>query len=350
MDPIRIAFIGAGGMGQCAHLRNYAQLPDCEVVALAELQADVREGVARRYGIRRTYETHDQLLASEKVDAIVAAQPFNRHATLLPDLLKAGVPIFTEKPLAASIDAGRTVLHALTASGTWQMLGYHKRSDPASTWAVDEIARLKATGELGALRYIRITMPAGDWAANGFSDLIQSSLPRPTLPVDPPPADLRGTSLEKYVEFVNYYIHQVNFMRYLFGEPYKVTYADPAGVLMAVLSASGVPGTIEMSPYTTTTSWEESALVAFEHGWLRIDLPAPMAINRPGTVTIMRDPGNGSPPETVTPTLPWVSAMKQQAINFIAAVRGERKPMCDAFEAMEDLKIAREYIRLWLGE
>jgi hypothetical protein len=41
--------------------------------------------------------------------------------------------------------------------------------------------------------------------------------------------------------------------------------------------------------------------------------------------------------------------MKQQAANFVAAIRGDRKPPCEAAEALEDLKIAREYIRLWKG-
>ena len=54
MPPVKIAFIGTGNMGQCAHLRHYASLPGCEVIALAELRpqlgarvaADALQGVA----------------------------------------------------------------------------------------------------------------------------------------------------------------------------------------------------------------------------------------------------------------------------------------------------------------
>lgn len=36
MNKLRIGFVGAGGMGQMAHLSNYAVLSElCEVVALA---------------------------------------------------------------------------------------------------------------------------------------------------------------------------------------------------------------------------------------------------------------------------------------------------------------------------
>jgi hypothetical protein len=36
-------------------------------------------------------------------------------------------------------------------------------------------------------------------------------------------------------------------------------------------------------------------------------------------------------------------------MNFVAAVRGERQPMCEAAEALEDLRVARDYIRLLTG-
>jgi predicted dehydrogenase len=192
-------------------------------------------------------------------------------------------------------------------------------------------------------------MPAGDWIADGFSDLIRTDDPMPPLEHDPPASDMDKQTYDQYLSFVNYYIHQVNLMRHLLGEAYRVTYADSSGVLLAVQSDSGVAGAIEMSPYTTTIDWQESALVAFEHGYVKIDLPAPLASNRAGRAEIMRDPGNGITPETLVPTLPWVGAMRQQAINFVRAVRGEIKPLCDANEALEDLKVAREYIRLWKG-
>jgi hypothetical protein len=110
-----------------------------------------------------------------------------------------------------------------------------------------------------------------------------------------------------------------------------------------------VTGVIEMSPYRTTLGWQEAALVAFEHGYVKLDLPAPLARNTPGRVEILRDPGNGAAPETSVPLLPPIHAMRQQAMNFLAAIKGERQPPCEAAEALEDLRVAREYLRLWRG-
>ena len=279
----------------------------------------------------------------------MASQPYWRHGILVPEVLKAGVPVFTEKPLAASLQVGEAVVDAVSRSGTWQMLGYHKRSDPATMYAKAEIDRLKGSGELGPMKYVRITMPSGDWVAGGFNDLIVGNDPKLSLPNDPPPPDMNEAMANAYSGFVNYYIHQVNLMRHLLGEPYSVKHADPSGVLFAGQSRSGVACVIEMTPYRTTVDWQESALVCFEKGYLKLELPAPLASNRPGRVEILRDPGDGAAPQTIVPQLPWVHAMRQQAINFVRAIKGEIKPLCGAEEALEDLKVAREYLRLWKG-
>ena len=348
-QKVRIGFVGVGNMGQCAHLKNYANLDICQVVAIAEIRESLRQKVAARYGAPNSYPTHEEMLQNEVLDGIVAAQPFGRYGILVPELLKAGIPIFTEKPLAASIEAGEKIVDAVKTSGTWHMIGYHKRSDPASMYAKTEIERLKASGELGRMTYVRILMPSGDWVAGGFNDLIRDDSPVPPLEWDPPAADMNDEVRSRYNGFVNYYIHQINLMRYLLGEPYSVTYADPSGVLLAGQSENEIACTIEMSPYNTTIDWQESALVCFERGYVKIDLPAPLASNRPGRVEILRDPGEGITPETVIPQLPSVHAMRQQAINFVTAIKGESNPPCTSEEGLEDLRVARTYIKLLTG-
>lgn len=343
---IRIGFVGVGGMGQAAHLRNFSMVPECEVTALADIKQDMAHKVAARWAVPRVYASHDEMLAAEELDAIVASQPFNRHGVLLPDLFKVGVPVFIEKPIAASVETGERIVRSARQAGTWLMVGYHKRSDPATMLAKAEVDRLRQTGELGALKYIRILMPAGDWVAEGFNQNIHSDEPVPELACDPPAADMDADTYAAYTGFVNYYIHQVNLMRHLLGESWAARYADKAGVLLVGESDSGVTCSIEMTPYATTLDWQESALICFEKGWIKLELPAPLAFTRPGQVTIFRDPGNGVQPRTEIPQLPWVHAMWQQARNFVAAVRGDMPTLCSGETALEDLRLARDYIRL----
>jgi len=70
--------------------------------------------------------------------------------------------------------------------------------------------------------------------------------------------------------------------------------------------------------------------------------PSPKASEAPRSFS----EGGGAEPQTIVPKLPWVHAMRQQAMNFIAAIQGKSKPPCEAAEALEDLKVASEYIRL----
>ena len=330
-------------MGQCAHLRNYASLPGCRVVALAEPRPLLARRVAEKYGVANVYASADEMLAKETLDGIVAPQPFTHHEQLVAPLYRYGLPVLTEKPLAASVAGGERMLQALKKGGSWHMVGYHKRSDPATEWLQTEVQKVKQSGEMGAMRYVRITMPAGDWVAGGFYDLVQTEEKPPSLAPDAPPEDMDESSYYAYLAFVNYYIHQVNLMRYLLGESYQVSFADKSGVLLATQSESGVAGTIEMSPYSTTLGWHEAALVAFEKGYFKLELPAPVALNQAGRVEMFRD----GEAQTVVPQMPPVHAMRRQAENFVAAIRGDIAPRCQAAEALEDLRVARQYLQLF---
>ena len=346
---VRIGFVGVGGMGQSAHLKNYVTVPDCEVAALAEVKPDLAAKVAAKYGVPKVYTSHEAMLANEKLDALVASQQFTRHGTLVPELLQAGIPVFTEKPLAGTLPMGEKIVEAVNKSGTWMMIGYHKRSDPATMYAKARIDALKASGELGPLKYVRLLMPAGDWVAGGYNDLIRTEESLPGMAWDPVDPGMDKASYKLYIDFVNYYIHQVNLMRHLLGEDYSVSYADPTRVQMTVHSASGVAGVIEMSPFETTIDWQEEALVAFERGYVKLTLPAPLACNRPGSVTLYYDAKRGSTPVQSSPQLPWVDAMRQQALNFVHAIQGEETPLCPAEAALKDLETAREYIMAATG-
>jgi len=346
MSKLKIGFVGVGFMGQVAHLRNYVSLEDCAVAAIAEIRHRLARMVGERYGVPKIYQDHREMLDKEKLDAVVASQPFTRHAVLLPDLYPRVKYLFTEKPLAVSVEAGEELAKAAKKAGCIHMVGYHKRSDPATMFVKAKIDQWMKSGEMGTLQYVRITMPPGDWIASGGIGFIDTDDPRPPLEQEPPIADMDKKTAEEYVGFVNYYIHQVNLMRHLLGENYKVKYADQRGRIMAVEGVSGATGIIEMSPYNTSLEWEESALIAFDKGYILLRLPPPLAHNRAGVVELYTDQGGGAVPMRQIPSLPSTDAMRQQAINFLKVARGEMAPPCDARESVEDLKIARDYIRL----
>ena len=58
MDCVRLGYVGCGFMGQKVHLHNFTALPDCEVVALAEVRKGLGQRVQDRFGIHRLYGNH----------------------------------------------------------------------------------------------------------------------------------------------------------------------------------------------------------------------------------------------------------------------------------------------------
>jgi predicted dehydrogenase len=345
MRRIRLGFIGTGSMGQCAHLANYITLPDCEVIALAELRETLGRKVAARYGVPKVYRNHADLLANEQPDALVAIQPFGKHGQLLPDLLATGLPLLIEKPLARSVEIGEALLKAAQQSGAPLYVAYHKRSDPATLFVRQQMADWRESGQMGALQYIRLTMPPGDWIMGGFAALLSSDEPYPQTPNDPPSPAFDAETTARYDGFVNFYIHQINLLRFLLGEGYRAVHVEPSGRVIVFRSESGVPAILEAATYRSTRDWQESAFVAFEKGWIQLELPAPMVLHQPGRVTVYEDPGDGATPRTFSPTLPAVHAMRQQAIHFVQAARGETTVLCGSEDALADLRVAQEVIR-----
>ena len=162
MEKIKLGFIGAGYMGQLAHLTNYAQLSDeCEIIALAESRKQLGEEVARRYGIGKVFSNHREMLQNCEIDAVVAAQGYGNHINIVPEVLNARIPILTEKPLCISVENGEMLVEFAEKSNTLHMVGYHKRSDPAMEYAKKLITEWKVSGEFGKMRMVRMAMPPG---------------------------------------------------------------------------------------------------------------------------------------------------------------------------------------------
>ena len=345
ISSISIGLIGAGFMGQLAHLVNYDRLDGCRVVAIAEPRDRLRERVATRYEIEETYHDHTALCAGANVDAIVAPQPYDRHGVVVPDLLETGVPIFTEKPIAVKPETGEALAAAAERQGIPYMIGYHKPSDPAVEHAADVIASWRSSGSYGALRYIRITMPPGDWIANAPAPITTDESP-PPAETEPMPEGYGSNARTRYNHIINYYIHQLNAFRLLLAESYEIQYATER--LVCIESESGIEGVLELAPYETEHDWHESMLVGFDHAAIRIQLPPPLGRQRSGAVTITRSE-DGT--QTVTqPVFPAEWAMFRQARHFLSVVRGERDPPCGPHEAVADLRAAQRYIQLLPGE
>jgi predicted dehydrogenase len=344
---VRIGFVGAGFMGQLAHIRSYALLRDeCELVALAEPRQRTAELVAARYGIERVYRDHRELLESEQLDGIVAPQRYTYHAALLPELYPHVSHLFTEKPLALGPSTGDRLADLARDAGCVHMLGYQRRSDPATREAKRTVDSWKTSGELGALRYLRVCYSDGDWTANADARFIDVGEMPPPFPVEEAPEFAADDDASWALSIaVDTLVHPLNLLRHFLGERYGLVFVHASGRLLVFESESGVPATIEITPYRLSVGFDEELLVAFERGYVRLR-PAPsLAVNRAGTLEVYRDSGDGATPELSAPQLPWLDPQQAQAADFLRVCRGEAPPPTDAAEAAEDLHLVSDIVR-----
>jgi len=344
MSKVKLGFLGCGFMGQLAHLQNYAMLDNCEIIGVTDVKQKQAESVAAAYSVPKVYTSAAEMLADPQIEAVVASQPFNNHVNIVCEVLNAGKHILTEKPLCCFAENGKSLVECAAINKKIHMIANHKRSDPAIEYAMAVIKKWKDSGEMGKMKYIRLTMPPGDWigGATGANKPIGTDEPNAAFTPEATPDGIDQETAKRHISFVNYYIHQVNLMRYLLGEDYKLSFADKSGVLLATESVSGITGIIEMAPYSTSDSWQESAMVCFDKGYVFIKMFAPLASQRAGEVTVFTDNGGGG--VFTSPALPNISAMRNQAVNFIKAVNGDIEPPCSSAEALKDLEFASAYI------
>ena len=87
-------------------------IPDCEVVALAEVRQDLGKTVQSRLGIPKLYPDHEAMLADPEIDAVAVSAAFMVQGEIARDALLAGKDVFMEKPMAISVAQADAVLGA----------------------------------------------------------------------------------------------------------------------------------------------------------------------------------------------------------------------------------------------
>ena len=115
-SKIRIGIIGCGQIAQ-QHLLNYAAIPDAEVVAIADSDAETLAATAAKFGIGETYSTLQELLDGASLDAVDVCLHNNYHADAAIRVMEAGLHCYSEKPMAGSYADALAMLDASHRTG-----------------------------------------------------------------------------------------------------------------------------------------------------------------------------------------------------------------------------------------
>ena len=334
---IRIGVIGAGRVGQIAHIAQYAGMPDLDV-AIADLRPQLAAEAAAAFGVAEVFADHHALLQSG-VDAVVVVVRRQATGPIVLDAIRAGVDVLSEKPMALTLNAATMLCDAARASGTRYGVAYMKRYD-AGLNVARRYARSNRA-ELGAVRGV-VAWSAGGESGAAADAFAMTGEPRPdgleTWGVAPVWLPVEWQLA--YEQTLNVHSHVTNAVTYLVGERLEVECADYDGAVIRCNARAGdIPVRFEFRENPPDVTWSEGIHVQLARGALEIVFPAPFAqhagavvrVSRAGSATTLHDGGGPG-------------AWSSQAVGFAQWVRGARAFASPAADALGDVAF---FDRLW---
>ncbi len=307
MTRLPIGVIGVGALGR-HHARHLAALPEAELVGIFDVDRTRARDVAAEHGTR-AFDDVDELLG--RVEAVSIAVPTVHHADVGLHVLRRGIPVLMEKPLAGTLAEADALIAMADAQGVQLQVGHIERFNPAVR---------AAAPYLGSPLYVESQRLA--------------------------PYQPRGTDVAVVLDLM---IHDLDLILHLTGG------ADPTDVRangIAVLSPNldianarveFVGGAVANVTASRVARERIRKLRLFQHdGYLSLDLAA-------GTGTFLRvragwQPGTGGElsdaVEMVPLAAPAADALGLELQSFVHAVRGDREAVVTGREGRAALALA----------
>ena len=198
MNSIKWGFIGCGEVTEKKSGPAFSEVPGSSVVAVMSRSEEKARHYAERHAIPKWYTDPQELIDDSEVNAIYIATPPSSHATFAIMAMKAGKPVYVEKPLASSYEDCARVNKISVETGVPCFVAYYRRYLPYFQRVKDIVER----GVLGKIVnvQVRFAVPAPDL------DYQSANLPWRLQP------DIAGGGF-----FYDLAPHQLDLLQHIFG-------------------------------------------------------------------------------------------------------------------------------------
>jgi len=296
VTQVRAALIGAGLVGQVAHLHTMTR-PESPI----RLSGVVDASATRAQVLGETHSvpwaTDLTELPTDDLDAVVISAPDPAHRPLTLQALGLGLHVFIEKPLGLSVIEAREMTEAGKTSGLVCQVGYMKRFDPAVQMLKDLLTSSHATIDSIAVEvrdpdaspFVRDFpfVPAGSDVPAALQVEGQERLVTAVAAV----IERAPTAIEitGYTSYISSLIHDLNLVRLLMPEATQITdaFIAMAGgqVGMRLATSDGRLARICHTQQPTIADYEERLTVYTSIGVFELIFPAPYLLYKP---TVLR--------------------------------------------------------------
>ncbi len=198
MGTIRWGIIGCGDVTEVKSGPGFQKAKNSELVAVMRRTGELAEDYARRHNVPKWYDTAEDLIHDPDVDAVYVATPPSSHREHTVAALKAGKPVYVEKPMALNFAECQHMIEVAGQTRQPLFVAYYRRALP-------RFLKIKALLDEGAIGEVRLV------------NVLLHSPPRPeeqspeSLPWRVQPEIAGGG------RFVDLASHQFDFLDYVLG-------------------------------------------------------------------------------------------------------------------------------------
>ena len=148
-DKLNIAIVGLG-FGK-EFIPIYQNHPDTNMYAICQRTQEKLDEVGDQYGVRKRYQSFEELIQDPNVDAVHINSPIHLHAPQSIAALKAGKHVACTVPAATTVEECRQIVAAAKAASK----NYMMMETAIYTREFLFVRELRDSGRLGRIQFMR---------------------------------------------------------------------------------------------------------------------------------------------------------------------------------------------------
>ena len=152
MKILKWSFIGCGEVKEKKSGPAFSEVTGSSVEAVMSRNGKNARRYAERHGINKWYTDAQELIDDPDVNAIYIATPPSSHATFAIMAMKAGKPVYVEKPLAANYEDCARVNRVSEETGVPCFVAYYRRYLPY----FQKVKQIVQNGTIGNVMNVQV--------------------------------------------------------------------------------------------------------------------------------------------------------------------------------------------------
>lgn len=199
---IKWGIIGCGNVTEVKSGPAFNKIKNSRLIAVMRRNAELAEDYAKRHNVPKFYSDAVDLISDPEINAVYVATPPDSHAKYAIMSIKAGKPVYIEKPMAVNHEECLKINKASEKYSVPVFVAYYRRALPGFL----KVRELIQNGSIGAVRFVQIQLFHPPSAAEKEGKL--------TWRVDP---KVSGGG-----HFFDLACHHLDYLDFLFGPIQKV--------------------------------------------------------------------------------------------------------------------------------